>query len=149
MSFITILSPQLQIDFFFALAQIRCLYLQEALLETVEKMDIAGIDKELNKLVPKQSLKALARHGLRGELVFPVPCVFAQNPRLLGYYRLLLGFSQKTFYTAETGLSGFKTMEEKGIIPKRAMDLLPELCSSLIQAAVQLVDGIGAERLSR
>ena len=141
MSPITIPSPQLQIDFSFALAQIRGLYLQEALLETIEKMDIAWIDKELNKLVPKQSLKALARHGLRGELVFPVPSVFAQNPRLLGYYRLLLGFSQKSFYSGETGLSRFKPMEEKGIIPKGAVDLQPELCAALIRASVQLVDG--------
>jgi hypothetical protein len=112
-------------------------------------MDIARIDKELNKFVPKQSLKALARHGLRGELVFPVPCVFVQNPRLIGYYRLLLGFSQKSFYCTETGLSRFKSMEEKGTLPKGAMDLFPELCVALIQAAVKLVDGIGAERLSR
>jgi hypothetical protein len=149
MAAITVPSPQLQIDFSFALAQIRSLYLQEALLETVEKIDIATIDKELNKLVPKQSLKALARHGLRGELVFPVPSIFAQNPRLLGYYRLLLGFSQKSFYSGETGLSRFKRLEEKGIISKGATNLLPELCAALIQASVQLVDGIGTERLSR
>ncbi|HEX9023776.1 MAG TPA: XcyI family restriction endonuclease [Geobacteraceae bacterium] len=146
---IKIPSPQLQIDFSFALAQIRSLYLQDALLESVEKMDIARIDKELNKLVPKRSLKALARHGLRGELVFPVPSIFAQNPRLLGYYRLLLGFSQKTFYATETGLSGFKAMEDKGVLSKTSEGLLSELCVALIQAAAQLVEGIGVERLSR
>ncbi len=146
---INIPSPQLQIDFSFALAQIRSLYLQDALLETVEKMDIAWIDKELNKLVPKRSLRALARHGLRGELVFPVPCIFVRNPRLLAYYRLLLGFSQKIFYASETGLSGFKAMEDKGVLSKKSESLLLELCAALIQAAAQLLDGIGVERLSK
>lgn len=149
MTTIAIPIPQLQIDFSFALAQIRSLYLQEALLETVEKMDIARIDEELNRFVPKESLKALARHGLRGELVFPVPCLFVQNPRLLGYYRLLLGFSQKSFYSTETGLSRFKAMEEKGSLPKGSIDAQAELCSALIRASVQLVDGIGPERLSK
>lgn len=149
MALITIPIPQLQIDFSFALAQIRSLYLQEALLETVEKMEISLIDEELNRLVQKQSLKALARHGLRGELVFPVPSIFTQNPRLLGYYRLLLGFSQKSFYSSETGLSRFKPMEEKGLIPKGAMELQLELCAALIHASAQLVDGIGPERLSK
>ena len=149
MSSIAIPSPQLQIDFSFALAQIRGLYLQEALLETVEKMDIAGIDRELNKFVPKQSLKAVARHGLRGELVFPVPCILAQNPQLLGYYRLLFGYSQKIFYTSKAGLIRYKSMEEKGGISREQMHSLPDLCTALVQAAVLLVDGIGVERISR
>jgi uncharacterized membrane protein YiaA len=56
----------------------------------------------------------LAKHGLRGELVYPVPYLFANNPFLLGYYRLLLGFSQKEFYSTAFGVSIFKTMEVKG-----------------------------------
>ncbi|MFA7536923.1 MAG: XcyI family restriction endonuclease [Desulfuromonadales bacterium] len=142
-------APQQQIDFSFALAQIRSLFLQDALLETIEHLDIARVDHELNAIVPKQSLKSLARQGMRGELVFPVPCLLQANPRLLGYYRLLLGFSQKGFYATETGVSRFKGMEDKGILSRGNEALLPELCAALIQPLAFLIAGIGPDRISR
>ncbi|MCA1961457.1 MAG: XcyI family restriction endonuclease, partial [Desulfomonile sp.] len=108
MSNICIPTPQLQIDFSFILGEIRRLYLQDALLATVGDLKLKLVDKELSKYVSDTTLKALAKHGLRGELVFPVPCVLKVNPRLLGYYRLLLGFSKKEFYTAQLGLTGFR-----------------------------------------
>ena len=91
----------------------------------------------------------MARHGLRGELAFPVPCLLENYPKLIGYYRLLLGFSQKAFYSSEFGLSGFKAMEEKGILSKNIKNLLPELCNSLIQSSCLLIDGIGTDRVSK
>lgn len=141
--------PQLQIDFSHALAQIRALYLQDALFATIEAMDIGQVDRELSLMVPGKCLKALARHGLRGEILFPVPAILEQNPRLLGYYRLLLGYSQKAFYTSETGAGTFKAMEEKGVLSKTLLSALPALCAALIQASAQLLDGIGAERITR
>jgi XcyI-like restriction endonuclease len=148
-SSINVPSPQLQIDFSFALAQIRSLYLQDALFATIETMDIARVDKELSKLVPKKCLNALARHGLRGELLFSVPSVLMKNPRLLGYYRLLLGISQKAFYSAGTGISPFKGMEERGVISKIVLEQLSELCKALIHASSELLEGIGVERVSK
>lgn len=149
MSTISIPRPELQIDFSFALGQIRNTYLQEALSKVVNEIDISTLDTQLSKLVPADSLKALARHGLRGELVFAVPCLFENSPSLLGYYRLLLGFSQKSFYTADFGLSGFKSMEEKGILSTKNIQLLPELCSALIECSCSLLDGIGTDRVSK
>lgn len=149
MTTINIPPPQLQIDFSFALAQIRKFYLQEALFLTVQDMDIASIDVELNRYVPEQSLKSLARHGLRGEILFPVPVVLDKNPRLLGYYRLLLGYSQKAFYTRETGAGSFKAMEEKGKLSNSCKESLPVLCKALIQASVLLLEGIGTDRVTR
>ena len=111
---IEIPDPELQIDFSFALARIRTLYLQDALSKTVRVLDITDIDNQLGTMVPNDSLSTLASHGLRGELVFPVPVLLESNPRLLGYYRLLYGFSQKEFYTTETGASLFKNMEKSG-----------------------------------
>jgi hypothetical protein len=141
--------PDLQIDFSFALERMRGLYLQEALSATIDKLDITKLDKELGKYVPKASLKALAVGGLRGELVFVVPCVLEANPFLLGYYRLLLGFSQKEFYSAQFGLSRFKSMETKGTLSDLSRELIPELCRGLIDSATFLVEGLGAQRLSR
>ena len=111
--------PELQIDFSFALGQVRSLYLQDALKNTIDSVDMEILDKELSKYVPQNSLKALAKHGLRGELVYAVPCILKANPYLLGYYRLLLGFSQKEFYTKEFGVSGFKSMESRGILTSK------------------------------
>lgn len=149
MPYINIPVPKLQIDFSFALGQVRSLYLQDALSETIENIDLLALDKELSGYVPESSLKALAKHGLRGELVFPVPSLLEANPHLLGYYRLLLGFSQKEFYTTKFGVSGFKSMETKGNLTIKNKTYLPELCKGLVSSAVALIDGIGLDRLSR
>jgi len=58
--------PSLQIDFSFALGQIRSVYLQDALLSTVKEIDFLQLDKELATHVPQSKLKELASHGLRG-----------------------------------------------------------------------------------
>ena len=83
MSPISIPRPELQIDFSFVLGQIRNTYLQEALSKAVNEIDISILDAQLSKLVPANSLKALARHGLRGELVFAVPYLLENSPSLL------------------------------------------------------------------
>lgn len=142
-------TPQLQIDFSFLLAQIKSLYLQDALSKTISEINISEIDCELAKFVPQDKLNALAQNGLRGELVFATPIVLKRNPYLLGYYRLLLGFSQKAFYTTQTGVSIFKSMEEKGSISKSALTGLFSLCEALIENGCILVEGVGIERISR
>jgi hypothetical protein len=94
------------------------LYLREGLKATVENesFDLAVLDSDLSKHVPAEHLKRLASFGLRGELVFPVPYLIERNPFLLGYYRLLFGFSQKAFY--EQGpFSAFGRLEKKGELP--------------------------------
>lgn len=146
---INIPSPDLQIDFSYALSQIRREYLQEALSETVKQMEIPKIDNELTALVSPKNLTSLASHGLRGELLFALPCILEENPKLLGYYRLLLGFSQKALYSSEYGVSSFKSMEEKGILTESNKKSLKALCKGLIRSASLLLDGIGVDRLSR
>lgn len=146
---IRIPNPQLQIDFSFALSQARSLLLQDTLGVTVEAMSLVDLDRQLAEYAPAAGLSALARKGLRGELLFAVPCLLEQNPRLLGYYRLLLGFSQKAFYTAEFGLNAFKSMEETGTVGVNSKPHLEPLCHELNKCAFQLLDGIGVERISR
>jgi len=140
--------PDAQIDFVAALAEIRRLYLQDALAETIKSLAVPAIDQELAIHVPAHSLTALATHGLRGEMVFPVPLILAANPRLLGYYRLLYGYSQKEFYNSATGLGRFKSMEERGTIRKETIGDIPALASSLCEAGALLIAGIGTTRIS-
>jgi hypothetical protein len=144
---INVPDPELQVNFAASLARIRQQYLQDALSETVRNLDITKIDQQLALHVPGASLAALAGHGLRGEMMFPVPIVLMANPRLLGYYRLLYGYSQKEFYTSATGISRFKSMEEKGVVTPTHVCDVPELCNALCRAGVILLAGIGQTKI--
>lgn len=136
-----IIEPNLQISFYHRLQSLRGLYLQEALSKTVTSMDVKDIDRELALYVQASALRTVASFGVRGEVFFPVPCLIQANPFLLGYYRLLLGLSQKELYN-KAGLGRFKRLEEHGDIPKSLTKELPKLCACLVGAAEKLVDGI-------
>jgi hypothetical protein len=148
MANISIPRPELQINFSKALHRIRETYLQEALSKTIAIIDLSRLDKELFEYVPEDHLKLLAKQGLRGELIFPVPYLLETNPFLLGYYRLLLGFSQKEFYTASFGVSIFRNMEMEGKFSEMHKTRLPELCKALIHCAIILADEIGFDNLN-
>jgi len=140
--------PELQIDFSYLLGQLRQTYLQEALLSTVSTLNIEKLDKQLSEFVPSTYINIIAGHGLRGELIFPTPYLLENNPYLLGYYRLLLGFSQKAFYTSSFGLTSFKSMEARGTLNVKQKENLSLLCDSLINSLCNLIDGVGSKRIS-
>ncbi|BEV16832.1 XcyI family restriction endonuclease [Herbaspirillum sp. DW155] len=140
--------PTLQISFAASLAEIRSLHLQDALLATVRELEIPAIDLELGDFVPAHCLSLLAGHGLRGEVLFPVPSILRASPNLLGYYRMLYGFSQKEFYTKATGFAPLKALEVRGVITAKNSALLQEACESLCEAGVLLLAGIGTQQLS-
>lgn len=146
---ISIPLPKLQIAFATTLEQLRATCLQPALANTVTNSDLTQIDSELTKLVPMPALRMLAAAGLRGELVFPVPYILTANPSLLGYYRLLLGLSQKEFYKKDHGTVGFKSMEEQGRISPNAANSLQELCTSMITSAANLLDSVPPQLLAK
>ena len=138
-------APELQIDFSRSLKTIRSQLLQQALLSTVRNASLQQIDSQLSEYVSEEDLKRLAAHGLRGELLFPVPYLFRENPRLLGYYRLLLGFSQKAFYDSSGRAGLFKSMEESGTLSTRQDELLPDLCAGMICCASLLLEAFDEE----
>src|ERR1043166_5852788 len=110
----------------------RKLYLQQALSNAIGAADIRAINAELDRLAPAEDLKAFASRGIRGEFLFALPSLLKMKPNLLGYYRLLLGYSQKEFYT-KAKLGRFKCMEEPGRLTPRLETELPELCAGLVQ----------------
>lgn len=144
-------APELQLGFAFALKRFRAVYLQSALLETVRDMDITELDQQLAQFVKPADLAAMAQYGLRGELLFAVPAVLQKNPHLLGYYRLLMGYSQKEFYGSDKGfgVGYFKGMETKGKVSKAAAADLSDLCAAFCETASFLLEGVGPLRLSR
>ena len=147
MSQFKIPKPDLQITFYHRLREIRKTYLLDALLSVVAKLEIPGIDKELSKFVSKSALQKIAGWGLRGEIVFAVPYILQESPELLGYYRLLLGFSQKQFYSGQYGFGPFKPMEEKRRLSEHNEVTLSNLCQALCGSAELLIQGI--DRLSQ
>jgi len=135
-----ILTPNLQLGFYQRLIEAEDRFLLPALLEQVSKLDIRILDNELNEFAGNEKLALIARKGLRGELVFPVPYLIQSKPTLLGYYRLLLGFSQKEFYKKSFGK--FKKLENDGVLTAATSNSLGELCKSLIESSWILINGI-------
>lgn len=140
MSAFPILSPALQLGFYERLEQARKELLLPALLEQVGRLDIGRLDRQLLEFVGQERLSLVARRGLRGELVFPVPYILSSKPTLVGYYRLLLGFSQKEFYRGP--FSRFKRMENDGNLTEATGILLKPFCESLIESSWILVNGL-------
>lgn len=145
---ITLPAPHLQAQFAHTLKSFRKFYLQDALLATALAVDIAQLDAQLAAFAPHHDLSRLAGFGLRGELVFAVPLMLEKNPYLVAYYRLLLGYSQKQFYTSATGAARFRSMETGGVLSSRANEHLPGLCRALCQSSSQLLEAFGADTVT-
>ena len=140
-------SSKLQAAVASALETFRRLYLQQALSETIKTLDLSELNGELDEFAPAEDLTKLASLGVRGEFVFSVPCLLRANPRLLGYYRLLLGYSQKEFFY-KSKLGRFAGMEEKGKLSPGVTGEIEDLCRSFCQRSSELLADIGPERIS-
>ena len=130
------LTANTQIAFAARLVDIEELHLATALAEAVTSVGVPPLDAELARFVPAASLQQLARYGLRGEQFFPVPALLSTTPRLVGYYRLLYGISQKELYRR---FGRFRALEEKGLLSPATAQALPDLVSALVEAGVQLL----------
>jgi len=114
-----------------------------ALRRAVAALPVQEIDRELADRVPADALSRLAAAGVRGETYFPVPLVLRAKPSLLGYYRLLYGYSQKQFYESGSGRGWLKRMEIEDELSSRAEAALAELCDAFARAGTILVMGLG------
>jgi hypothetical protein len=144
-----VLKPSGQIDFYARLQAVRGRYLSEALKKTVDDPSFAleTLNSELSNYAASKHLKRLASFGLRGEVCFPVPYLFSRNPYLLGYYRLLYGFSGKGFYD-QGPFKRFQSLERDGKIQRELEPLIPPFCRSLAATGEMLVELIDAVSLS-
>ncbi|MCL7751164.1 XcyI family restriction endonuclease [Guyparkeria hydrothermalis] len=149
---INIPPPELQIDFSFILGKMRKLYLQDALFEVVGSFTDDQFEKlevELKAHAPGSGVQEVAKQGLRGEIFFATPIILKSSPYLIGYYRMLLGFSKKEFYTSSFGLTSFKSMEERGVVANSVESKIGDLCDQMNRSAGELIQGVGAERISK
>lgn len=128
-----------QIAFHQLLVAARKNWLSEALGEALKQVPARIVRQQLAIYVPLDVQQILAVAGVRDEHVFPVPAVLEAKPTLIGYYRLMLGVPQKSFYKSGTGMSQFKSMESRGLLkPNRRPDL-EGFCSAMGQSLADLV----------
>lgn len=134
--------PEKAIRFRQLLAASRQTVLREALSEVLAVTDPALVAAQLDELAPEAARTSLVESGVPPALVFVVPEVLRRRPSLLGYYRLLMGTSQKAFYRSSTGLSRFRALEVRDHVPPALVASLPELCAALNGQLAQLVEQI-------
>jgi hypothetical protein len=128
-----------QIGFHQLLVAARKKYFMDALSEALGTLDQNAVKTQIANYVPADVQKLLAAGGLRDEYVFPVPSIIEAKPTLIGYYRLLLGAPQKSFYKGLTGMGIFKSMEEMGTMSAKQKLLMPGFCTAMAHPLADLV----------
>jgi len=103
----------------------------DALREALLAVDPQRLSKQIATYAPRDVRRLLASAGVRDEYVFPTPLVLDVQPTLVGYYRLLLGVSQKRFYRSDTGMSQFRSMGFLGTVSDKQREHLPAFCRAM------------------
>jgi hypothetical protein len=111
----------------------------DALKEALKTAPPKKVKEQLSTYVPADVQQILAAAGVRDEHVFPVPVVLEAKPTLIGYYRLLLGIPQKSFYKGGTGMGQFKSMEARGLLKPGKRPDLEGFCTAMGQSLAELV----------
>jgi hypothetical protein len=123
--------------------------LMDALSDALSRLDPVIAKQQILNYVPNDAQQILAASGIRDEHVFPIPAVLEQKPTLIGYYRLLLGVSQKRFYRKGTEMGYFKGMETRGHInPKKRPDV-EHFCTVMAENLAALVRQISPRITAR
>jgi len=120
-----------QLGFHQLLVSARKKYFMDALTEALSALDQNKVKNQITDYVPDDVQRLLAAAGLRDEYVFPVPIIIEARPTLIGYFRLLLGAPQKTFYKGATGMGLFKSMEEMGTLSRKQQFHIPDYCKAM------------------
>ncbi len=132
-------SASRQVRFHQLLVAARKTWLVDALGEALRTVDPITFKTQLVEYIPEDVQKILAAAGVRDEHIFPTPVILEAAPTLVGYYRLLLGVPQKTFYAGVTRMGRFKTMETRGRLTDSQKHSLPAFCSAMSVGLSDLV----------
>lgn len=128
-----------QVRFYQLLLVARKQWFMDALSEALSQLSQNTVKQQIREYVPDDVQKILASAGLRDEHVFPVPAVLEAKPSLVGYYRLLLGAPQKSFYKGSTGMGRFRSMEDPGTVSKNTRPWIPAFCEAMATPLADLV----------
>lgn len=133
------LSPSRQVAFHQLLVAARKSWLMDALRQALKEAPPKVVKEQLAAYVPQDAQQILAEAGVRDEHVFPVPAVLEAKPTLIGYYRLLLGIPQKSFYKGGTNMGQFKSMESRGLLKPNKRPDLEGFCTAMGHSLAELV----------
>lgn len=122
--------------------------LHAAVREAATQVPPGLLRQEMALYAPNLGLQLLQGSGVRDEMVFATPSLLQKVPTTLGYYRLLLGVSQKQFYASQTGLSMFKSMEVSGLLNPRVVSALGDFCFGYNTAITDLLQVIPSGTLA-
>jgi hypothetical protein len=136
---IPIPSASRQIAFHQLLVSARKTWLIDALTEALGRVELARLKEQILEFVAPDAQRILAQAGIRDEIIFPLPILLEASPTLVGYYRLLLGVPQKSFYAGGTGMGIFKSMEMRGTLGPRQLQALPNFCRAMCSALADLI----------
>lgn len=145
----TPLSPSRQVIFHQMLVAARKTALMDALSEALGLIDPRLLKKQISQYVPMDAQKRLAAAGIRDEHVFPLPAILEHQPTLIGYYRLMLGISQKRFYRKGTDMGPFKSMESRGLLNANKRPDLESFCTVMSEHLAELVRQISPRITAR
>lgn len=128
-----------QVRFYQLLVAARTQWFMDALSDALSQLEQKVVKAQIGEYVPEDVQRILAAGGLRDEHVFPLPVVITKKPSLIGYYRLLLGAPQKSFYKGSTGMGRFKGMEELGTMTRSGEPYVPAFCLAMAKPLAELV----------
>jgi hypothetical protein len=131
--------PGKQVYFAAFLARVRQTSLHNAVRDAAKHVKPNVLRQEITTYAPADGLQTIQGSSIRDEEVFATPTLLRSAPGTLGYYRLLLGISQKQFYTTKTGLNVFASMEMRQVIGDAAHPLIQDLCTALNDAMAVLI----------
>jgi hypothetical protein len=131
-----------QLGFHRLLVAARKEWLIDGLKDALAKVDPIKHREEITRYTPPAVLAALAQAGVREDHIFPTPSLLQVAPSLVGYYRLLLGIPQKSFYASGTGMARYKSMEMRGTINERQQRALDDFCLAVSGSLSELVQQI-------
>jgi hypothetical protein len=140
--------PERQIFIHEFLVRARNSVLHDVVRNAAKAVPPKTLNAEIVTYAPSPGLQVLQGTNIRDELVFAIPAILTAAPTTLGYYRLLLGFSQKLFYTTATGLNIFRSMEERGVISQTAAPAIPDLCREMNIEMSALITSIDPSLIS-
>ncbi len=144
-----LLSPSRQVVFHQMLVAARKSVLMEALSEALGQLDPKIAKKQILVYVPDGAQKILAAVSIRDEHGFPIPAVLENKPTLIGYYRLLLGISQKRFYRKGTGMGPFKSLKIRGLFNPKKRPSLERFCAVMAGNLDEMVRQISPKITAR
>lgn len=129
------------------LANVRRTGLHEAVRVAAAALPANTLRSEIQAFVPADGLQVIQGTQIHDEEVYAIPALLRAAPGTLAYYRLLLGISQKQFYTTRTGLNIFKPMEDREELTRTADLHIHDLCHELNEEMTTLLKALPRQTL--